>query len=169
MAISLRARNFGWLFAGLLGACSLGGPLRVDKKAKDYRTGHPGGGWLERRVDSSQEAADKIFESSRGNALLAIGSACGVYQTTTLEALARDLVGPLREAEILLQRTRPLDGREGLLTEARGRVDGVSVGMLAFVLRKNDCLFDFTLTAREPLRPEDRVAFENVLKGFRYE
>lgn len=155
------------LGTGFLGACAFSGPLRTDRKASSYAYGSPGARWAAVEV-GAELASDHVFSAKPDGAVLSIGSLCDRYQDSKLEELTRDLVNPLRDAEVTEQKRVMVDEREGLLTDAHGTLDGVPVAMRAFVLRKNDCLFDFTVSAKTKLSPQDLADFDRVIQGFRY-
>jgi hypothetical protein len=150
-----------------LAGCSFGGPVRVDRKAATYSFGEAGSRWARVQV-GPEMAADHVFAAKGDGAILSIGSVCDRYLDSSLEDLAKDLTNPLREVEVGEQTRVPLDGREGLRTDAKGKLDGVPVELRTFVIRKDDCLFDFTITAKGALSNDDRRDFERVVSGFRY-
>ena len=157
----------------LLFGCSFGGPIREDRKAAAYEFGSPGSGWEELKLadlklDEKESAADHIFSARRSGAVLSIGSLCDRYSDSSLESLTKDLINPLRDSEIENQERLIIDGREGLLTHAHGLLDGVTVAMRTFVIRKDDCIFDFTLNARGEVGRAEATDFERVFRGFRY-
>lgn len=160
-------RNRSFLLSAFLAACSLSGPLRVDRKAVGYSFGAPGTRWTSVQV-VPELAADYVFSSRSDGTVLSIGSVCDRYLDSSLEALTKDLTNPIGKTELESQDRLSVDGREGLLTSTRGSLDGVPVSMRTFVIRKNDCLFDFTLSAKGQIAQADLDDFDRVVKGFRY-
>lgn len=150
-----------------LGACSLGGPLRKDEKASSYKMGSLPAEWI-RQSDKDGSNADVSFVNSKRGAVIALSSICKRYDRVPLEQLKADLVNPLEGHEVLSEERRPLDDREALYTRARGKLDGVPVESSLVVLRKNDCIFDFSIFAREKISAEDNKAFVDFVNGFHF-
>ena len=55
-----------------------------------------------------------------------------------------------------------------LLINVKGALDGVNVEAYFVVVRKNECIFDFSLVAREQISKDDEQDFERYYKGFKY-
>ena len=151
--------------AGLT-ACSLSGPVRTDAKAAEYTLARLPAPWRLDRVDPN---VDYSFINPEAGSLLSVSSTCRRYDDVTLEALMKDIVRPIDGAETLVTDRRMLDGREALYRKVRGKMDGVDIEAALVVLRKDDCIFDFSLFTREALRAADERAFTGFLEAFHYE
>lgn len=152
--------------SALVGSCSLGGPLRTDERALGgYHIGRVGSGWKAQREEDP--GIDYAWTTDSG-AFVSLGSVCRRYDRAPLEALSKDLVNPLEDREIISEERRPLDDREALHVKARGRMDGVPVEAHYVVFRKDDCLFDFSLIARDRVVAADDKAFEAFVSGFHF-
>lgn len=152
--------------AATLVACSLGGPLREDQKASSYRIGALPGGWEKAAPDTAR--VDQAFLNRAHGSLIAVSSVCKRYDLVSLPALTKELLSPIDAREVTQQETQPLDGRESLHTRARGKMDGVPVEASFVVVRKDDCIFDFSLVSRDPIQSDDAKAFEGLVKAFHY-
>lgn len=150
----------------MLCACSLGGPLRVDKKADSFSVATPSSPWKEQ--NSEDKDSDRVFVNSRTGSIIALSSVCKRYEQVSLEALRKDLVNPIEGREIASEERRPLDDREALFTRVKGRMDGVPVESHLVVLRKNDCIFDFALHAKEKITQEDDRDFLSFVSSFHF-
>lgn len=166
-------RQLDIFFTGLcllmfVGACSVTGPLRVDPKALNYETGSLPASWQRRGDDQKESSADQIYSNAKTNAYIAINSMCQRYPDSSLESLMRQLMVPISQSEVSDQHTRMIDEREALQTSVKGLLDGVAVEAQFLVLRKNECIFDFSLISRGHLNSEDLAAFEKMVSGFHY-
>ena len=147
-------------------SCGISGPLREDPKAANFEFGEVGGDW---KIQKSPEAnADFVYENSKNGSFFAINSVCNRYPDSTLEALTRQLMVPIEKATVIEQNRITLDGRDALITRTQGFLDGVPVESLSAVIRKNECIFDFTLNARDRIPAEDSKIFDRVIRGFRF-
>lgn len=148
----------------LLGACSLSGPVRTESKAAHYHAAPLPKSWQRKNYDET----DLSFENTRSGATLSLNSLCNRYEQESLHSLTNELLGTMKEREILFEEERPLDGRAGLFTRVRGQVDGVPVESLFVVYRKDDCIFDFTLDASHDLSVQDSQDFMDFVRAFHY-
>lgn len=156
----------GVVLAAGLTACSLGGPLRVDQRAQAFSVKTPSSPWKEQKQDENQ--SDRVFVSDRTGSVIALGSVCKRYEQVSLEALRKDLMNPIEGREIASEERKPLDDREALFTRVKGRMDGVPVESHLVVLRKNDCIFDFSLHARNQITNEDDRDFLSFVHSFHF-
>ena len=139
--------------------------MRNDKGTSDYSLGTLPSEW-----DENNEGipADHVFVNEKTNAMIAVHSLCDRYQESSLKSLMNQLLVPIEQSEIVSQEQRTLNEREALETFAKGKIDGVAVEMRALVVRKNSCIFDFTLTSKDEISQVDQKAFEKFLEGFDY-
>jgi hypothetical protein len=152
------------IIGGALGACS--GPMRVDEKAEGYSFKElPASRWESLEIPAS---TDRAWQSKKGGGFVALRSVCGRYDHVHLKALTQNLVNTIEEPTISSQETFELDGREALRSSVQGKVDGVPVESLFVVFRKDDCIFDFALTARGAASEKDREDFGAFVESFKY-
>lgn len=157
------------LALSFLGACSLGGPLRKDERATAYTVGSLPSSWKAQTSEDGAPQADRSYVNTQHGSVIALSSVCKRYDRVPLEQLKRDLVNPLENHEVVSEERRPLDDREALFTRAKGTLDGVPVESSLVVLRKNDCIFDFSLFARGKISKEDERDFMSFVNGFHFE
>lgn len=113
------------------------------------------------------EKGDAAYYSKEHKALISVRSVCARYSEARLQNLARDLLWGFTDREILREKTIQFAEREALDLEADAKLDGVPVHIWVRVLKKNRCIFDFTLVAPPEHFDEARPAFISLLEGFR--
>ena len=136
-----------------------------SKPGVRYHVGALPPGW--ERVKLSQD--DLAWYTGRTGHALSVNATCGEYEDAPLDVLTRHLVMGFTERLEVEQHKVVLDEREALRTRYRAKLDGVPVELLLLVLKKNQCIYDFTYVA--PLgRYEERLAdFEALVRGFHTE
>lgn len=134
-----------------------------DGKSELYLVPSPGVGWA--AVDPAE--ADVAYRNSVDRSILSISSLCGEDRFRPLEELTEDLLKQLPERTTVVAGA-PLsaDGHAGLVTEARGVIDGKGLTVRVAVLRTPRCVYD-VLLAGPALDPSSRAAFDRALQGFR--
>lgn len=153
------------VLAGMPLGCSISGPLREDAKATGYQLGALPSTWKSEDIASG---ADAVFFHKTSKSLISFNSVCDRYPDTSLESLSQDLLTPMKNASVFSQEDLQVSGRRALFTSVEGKLDGVDVKSYLVVLRKNRCLFDFSLYGVSP-SAEDRIQFLNFVKGFHFQ
>jgi len=115
-------------------------------------------------IDGSK--ADGAWQNRKNGNTISFLSTCNDPADPTLEAVARELFTDLRDAKTITSETTTFNGREALLTEIEGRVDGVLTRIRALVFKKNACLYTLSYIGVARSFGEDRVGFDRFLKGF---
>jgi hypothetical protein len=136
-----------------------------EKEGVRYRVGELARSW--RAV--SVEGNDVAYTSNDSPHSLAVNSTCEGHGDASLEILTEHLVMGFTDKERVHQERRLLDGREGLRSRYRARLDGVPVEMELVVLKKDGCVYDFTYLSPPGRLEEKRESFERVLKEFHTE
>jgi hypothetical protein len=127
-----------------------------------YTIGEVPEGW--RRV--SLRGADIAYMYDKDGSTLLINSQCEDAEDAPLVALTFHLIIGMTEQNIIEQKAVASSDREGLVTTAEAKLDGVKRKFQMFVLKKDLCIFDIVLAARPSKFDERLPAFESVLKGF---
>ena len=155
-------------FALLLPACGGGGSFHSgvyrDSEAT-YDVGPLGPGWSRLTLDDENDLA--FFRESL-DAVVQVNASCDPSLDIPLEALTNHLlIGFTERSDVEPQDRVPLDAREALRTHMLAKLDGVPRELLFYVLKKNDCVFDFVLVA-PPGAPFEAAqpAFEALVAGF---
>ena len=147
-----------------LTGCAVLGPAREGPKATGYVLARLPERWI--KLEASD--AEGTFESKDTRAIISFNSVCGRYQDSSLEALSQQLLGTYSDPEIVSQNPKQIDGREALITRVVGKLDGVEVESQFVVLRKNNCLFDFTLLRTNRFVAQDLQDFDRWIENFRF-
>ncbi len=80
-------------------------------------------------------------------AIIQINASCDPALDIPLTALTNHLLFGFTERVIKSQRTVPMSSREALETHVQAKLDGVPRELLLYVLKKNGCVYDFSLVA----------------------
>lgn len=147
-------------------SCSVSGPLREDVKASGYKLGTLSSDW--QPLKSSTSGADAVFMNSKTKALISVNSVCDRYPDSSLESLSEDLLSPIKSAQVTEQKELMVSSRQALFTAVQGNLDGVPVVANLVVLRKNRCLFDFSIYGKS-LLADQKDAFLKFVLGFKFQ
>jgi hypothetical protein len=96
-----------------------------------------------------------------------VNATCDPFQDVPLSALTNHLLIGFTDREFRSSETVPLDGREALRSRVVARLDGVPRELLLYVMKKDQCTYDFALVA--PPGESYRAAepeFERMVAGF---
>lgn len=156
----------------LLWAVSLVGCRRVSyedsvltKPAVRYRVGtlpeHWHRVWL--------EGNDLAFSEEGTGRALSVNATCEGHDDPPLPVLTRHLLAGFTERQEVSQQLVPLAGREALRSRYLAKLDGVPVQLELVVLKKDNCVFDFSYVAPPGLAQERLADFEMLLAGFEAE
>lgn len=105
--------------------------------------------------------ADLFFEHKSDDASIYVSVQCEKFSDSPLEALLAQMLVEFGRYEIISQQRVALAEREALVAEVKVKLDGVDRFLKIMVLRKNRCLFDAVLSARE--KSEELVRDFNTL------
>lgn len=115
-------------------------------------------------------ASGLTFRHGVTGAMLTLHTGCGgSFEDTTLKNLMGGLFGGIPLDREIGDQTFQLDGREAYRSATLRRIDGVPVYCEAVVVKKNNCSFDFILTAPEGAAASVRGAFNGFVQGFHFE
>jgi hypothetical protein len=157
-----------WLLVSVFSCLSVGcatGRLTNGVYAKpetSYRIGDVDDSWQPIRLAHN----DVAYFSRNSDHSLAVNSTCKEHEDAPLKVLTNHLLMGFTDREVLDQRLQPLDGREALRTRVVAKLDGVPVELLLVVLKKDDCVYDFTYVSPLGHFDEKVASFEHVLSQF---
>lgn len=136
-----------------------------SKPGVRYRVGELPAVWERVKLSNNDLA---WYTEETGHAL-SVNSICQEHEDAPLDVLTRHLVMGFTERLEVEQQKVVVDEREALRSRYRAKLDGVPVELLFLVLKKDQCVYDFTYVA--PLgRYEERLeGFESLVRGFRVE
>ncbi len=124
-----------------------GGASFVDQVYRDeesrYRVGELGGGWERMAVEQN----DLAFHHSDLGAVVQVNANCDPGADVPLTALTNHLLIGFTDREWHSSQTIPFDGREALRSHITASLDGVPRELLLYVLKKDECTYDFALVA----------------------
>jgi hypothetical protein len=150
-------------------SCSVTGPLREDKGATSFQLGIVPAQWKAQEISEDSEVqAQRFYLVSGSGAWVSFNSVCDRYPDSTLESLSKQLLAPLAGATVTRREEKLTDSRNSLWTHAQGKIDGVPVSAIFVVLRKNSCIFDFTLTSKNKILSQDESDFGQWVSAFKY-
>ncbi|MCP3099161.1 hypothetical protein LZ198_09800 [Myxococcus sp. K15C18031901] len=151
---------------------SLGGCRRVSfedsvlsKHDVRYRVGELPRSWRRVWLDGN----DLAFSEEGTGRALSVNATCKGHDDPSLQVLTRHLLTGFTEREDLGQWLIAMDGREALRSRYRVKMDGVPVELELVVLKKDNCVFDFSYVAPPGTAAERMPDFDALLAGFHAE
>jgi hypothetical protein len=140
-------------------------PGAVETDRTRYSIGEPPRGWSPEGFSDN----DLFFHAPDKRHSIAVNSTCDGYGDAPLDVLTRHLVEGFSDVEQVEKRDLPMDGRSGLFSRFRARLDGVPIEMALVVLKKDGCVYDFTYLSPPGRYDDDRATFEALLARFHAE
>jgi hypothetical protein len=138
-----------------------GGEYRDSVAA--YHVGELDPSWV--RIEIADN--DLAFRSDELGALLQVNATCDPDSDVPLPALRNHLLIGFTERELASEELVPMDGREALRTRLVAKLDGVPREMLLTVLKKDGCVYDFSLVSPPGASFERALpSYDRVLAGF---
>lgn len=145
------------------GARGLRDDVYRDDEAR-YRIGPLGSGWTPLDVERQNDLA---FRHRDLGAIVQVNATCDPGNDVPLAALTNHLLIGFTQRDIRAQELVPMDGREALRTHVVASLDGVARELLLYVLKKDDCVYDFALIAPPGTAfSRARMDFERFVGGF---
>ncbi|MFP2906416.1 hypothetical protein ACLESD_15405 [Pyxidicoccus sp. 3LFB2] len=137
----------------------------LTKPAVRYRVGELPGHW--RRV--WLEGNDLAFSEEGTGRALSVNATCEGHDDPPLPVLTRHLLAGFTDRQEVSQQLVPLAGREAMRSRYLAKMDGVPVQLELVVLKKDNCVFDFSYVSPPGLAQERLADFETLLAGFEAE
>lgn len=144
----IRTAWLGFAFgsAGSLLACggsAYEGSVYRDPEAA-FEVPPPPQGWTALDIEGSNDLA---WASDQLAAVIQVNASCDPALDIPLRSLTQQLLIGFTEREVLNEETVPMDSREALRTHLYAKLDGVRRELLLYVLKKDGCVYDFSLVA----------------------
>ncbi len=139
----------------------------LRKSDVKYRVGPLSQDVWERRGFADNDLA--FVERGDTGRVIATNATCRDHDDPSLQVLTKHLLMGFTERQDLGQRTFTLDGREALRSRYVARLDGVPVSLELVVLKKDNCVFDFSYVAPVGTADARMADFEGVFSGFHSE
>ncbi len=128
-----------------------------------YKIDKPTGEW--RNVKSG--SADYAWYNSKIGATIYVDSNCEQrFEDRPLHDSLYSMTSGIRSKEEPIERALFLDGREAVMLQTKGNLDGVDIQMAVVALAKNQCLFDFVYITRPENFPKGFGDFHQMLHTF---
>jgi hypothetical protein len=154
------------LSAGALacGASSYEGSVYRDPETA-FEVPPPPQGWTSLDVEGDNDLA---WASDGLAAVIQVNASCDPSLDIPLRNLTQQLLIGFTDREVLEEATVPMDEREALRTHLYAKLDGVRRELLLYVMKKDGCVYDFSLVAPPGSSfSSARDAYERVIGGFR--
>lgn len=98
--------------------------------------------------------------------VMAMNSTCRNFEDAPLDVLTSHLLMGFTDKLQVDKKNFMMDGREAQQTAWTAKLDGVPVDINITVLKKDDCVYDFTYVAPLAHGADHLAAFERLLDGF---
>lgn len=135
-----------------------------SKPGLKYSIGSLGKGWRPIKVSEN----DVAFYHKTFVAIVQVNSTCRTdFEDASLATLTDHLFNGLTDRKIVHRANRTVDRRAALYTELFAKLDGVSIKASLLVLKKNECVFDFSYMARPWNYGRGIGDFYRLIYGFR--
>ncbi|MGC4090685.1 MAG: hypothetical protein QM756_22990 [Polyangiaceae bacterium] len=164
--MQVRLRVLG-LLAWALISTACGGPTFDGKvyRSNDvsFRVGAVPGAWRSIEVDGAAVA----FRDDRADVTVAVNGRCGVDgDDVPLQALTHHLFLNFTQRQIKKQTELELDGRGALRTELSAHLDGVPKQFVVYVMKKDNCVYDFMWIGDASAPQGSESDFDHFVTGF---
>lgn len=148
----------------LLSSCAIfGGGEGGLKRASSYQLEAPSG-W---ETLKSKGESDRAYRLPSGSAVSVISS-CTKNLDTSLKVLTRQLLIGMREIRVINELPLIIQNGAGLYSSVKAKSDGKTVNLGVIVIKKEKCIFDFTLMDAQTLSPKETEEFIAFAKTLQY-
>jgi len=128
----------------------------------DYETGDLSKDWRNHRISD----ADHVYINKLDGCSIMVNSTCGIEKRISPVALTNHLLIDMTHREIVSQEEVIIDGRTGLRTEIKARLDGAPVQMCIYIVQIDYCIYDMAYAAHPDYYLIHLVEFEEFLTDF---
>jgi hypothetical protein len=129
-----------------------------------FRIGRLPANWQQQKIDWRAV----LFRDSQTQATITVSSWCkSAFSDSELTSLDRELYHGLSNVHIVDTKYLKLSQFNAKRTTASGTFDGRGVFLRTYVLKLNECVFDFAYVA-EPGHTGAAGDFDTMVKGFQY-
>ena len=139
----------------------------LQKSDVKYRVGPLSNDVWERRGFADNDLA--FVERGDTGRVIATNATCRDHDDPSLQVLTKHLLMGFTERQDLGQRTFTLDGREALRSRYVAKLDGVPISLELVVVKKDNCVFDFSYVAPVGTAEQRMADFEGLFQGFHAE
>ena len=119
------------------------------------------------RVTDSEGESDKAFKLPSGSTVT-VTSSCHENRQVSLHNLTKDLLLGARKVKFIRQENVNIAKTQALLSHVNATVEGQAFQLLFVVLRKNGCVFDFSLVSTKSIPEKEIKDFLEFAKSLEY-
>jgi len=148
----------------LLSSCAIfGGGESGLKRASSYQLKAPQG-W---ETLKTKGESDRAYRLPSGSAVSVISS-CTKNLDTSLKVLTRQLLIGMREIKVINELTLLIQNGAGLYSSVKAKSEDKTVHLGVIVIKKEKCIFDFTLISGNPLSQKETAEFITFCQSLQY-
>ncbi len=111
--------------------------------------------------------ADHAWQNKGNGNSISYFSTCNDPSDPPLDAVQREMFSDIENQTVLKNEARNFNGREALMSEIEGLVDGVKTRIDLMVFKKNDCIYSISYVGVAKSFAQDMSAFTQFLENFR--
>jgi hypothetical protein len=157
-----------WLFLSLTAVgCATTGTLQngvFHGERTSYRIGPVSSDWTAVTVDRQNDLA---WHNEAKGAVMQVDSKCASDLDIPLKALRNHLMIGYTDRKVIQEEVVPMDGREALRTHFTAALDGVPREMLLQILKKDGCVYDFSMITPDATTFGEALPdFDRLIAGF---
>ena len=133
------------------------------EKSKEYKIDFSDTLWTQ----ISPDLADLAYLNNATGSIITSNSQCKKYEKSTLDQLADNVVrgSGLEGIEVIEKKETTFSERDAIDMTVQGKIDGIKSFIRLLTLKKNRCVYDFTLISNsEKSFRRDQKNFEAFLK-----
>ena len=153
--------NFAILWC--LGCTLLGGGESKIPRAESYDLTPP----TKWKQKSAKGESDRAYQLPSGNTV-SVTSVCDRTRDASLKVLTRQILIGTRNVRVLEEQDLMIPEGLGLFTSIKAISEGNSFFLGIAVIKKLDCVFDFSLVSPTPLDKEEQKEFLRFVKSIQY-
>jgi len=153
--------HFGILFC--LGCSIFGGGENKIQRAESYDLSPPAN-WKQK---SAKGDSDRAYQLPSGNTV-SVTSVCDRTRDASLKILTRQILIGTRNVKVLEEQEILIPDGAGLFTSVKASSEGIPFFLGIAVIKKLDCVFDFSLVSPKPLSSNEEKEFLRFVKSLQY-
>jgi hypothetical protein len=111
--------------------------------------------------------ADGAWQNRHNGNSISYLSNCNDPVDPPLDMVTRELFAELSNLNILRNELSTFNGREALIEEVEGYVEGIKTRIHAVVLKKNNCIYTLTYVGVSSAFENDHPQFDAFLRNFK--
>jgi len=148
----------------ILGGCALFGNAEKEiTRAENYQLSLPKS-WKEL---SSRGESDRAYQTPSGKKVV-VTTYCDRNKEASLKVLTRQILIGSRNIKILQEESFSIEGGAGLFTYAQATSEGAPFFLGLAIVKKQGCVFDFSLLSQASISSSELKDFINFFKSLRY-